>query len=170
MPRVVEHDPETARRLDLAIKAIAGGTPTNPTLVAKANRGTLRLNFATVQVEADVKRHLFDKAESLYSAQFETIRGLMTARGKTDPLAVQLAECRLKLERANRQLGRAQDYNAHLLTLAHQLELEAASLREEVATLLGDGTDGDLVGSGRLIGLPATPKRRIGPGQGRRAR
>ncbi|NYD89180.1 hypothetical protein [Sphingomonas melonis] len=168
MPRVVDHDQRIARRIDAAVEAIQRNEPTDPALVTKAAKGILKLNFASVQAESGVKRHLFDKPRSIYAAQYELISTSMAAKGKVEPLALQLAECRRKLARSEKRLESAQTYNAHLLTLAHQFELEVARLREQVATLLDQGPDEPIVGSGRLIGLPTPERRRIGPGQGRR--
>jgi hypothetical protein len=158
VPRIVEKRAATAKRIEEAIAAILGGAPKSPVLRNRANKGTLKLNFATVEIEAGVKRHLFDDQDSVYSEQYAAIAAQMPAKGKSEPLAKQLEKSRKELQITKEQLQRSQTYAAHLLTQSHQLELEISRLGEEIATLAG-GADEPLVGSGRLIGLPPPPRK-----------
>ncbi|MGP7795611.1 hypothetical protein [Sphingomonas sp. CLY1604] len=167
MPRVVEHDPAAARRLDQAIAAIAEGTPVHPDLAAKAKKGSLRLNFSTVALEAGVARHQFDKPKSLYADQHAALVARMAEKGRAEPLASQLAECRSRLALATERLRRSQTYAGHLLAHTRELEVEVARLNELLAGRRDAGGD-TLVGSSALLELPPPIPRRIGPGQGRK--
>lgn len=167
MPRIVKKEPLIAKRIDAAVAAIIAGAPKKLPLRIRADKGTLKLNFATVEIEAGVKRHLFDKETSVYSEQYAAILSKMTEKGKSEPLANQLARIRKELQVTKDHLQRSQTYAAHILTQAHLLELEVAQLGEEIATLASDDSDGQLVGSGRLIGLPPPQRKRPAPGQAR---
>jgi hypothetical protein len=167
MPRIVKHETEVARRIDRAVAAIVSNAPSEPTLRIRSAKGTLKLNFDTVQLESGVKRHLFDKSTSLYPAQHAAILGAMPKKGQSVPLAKLLALTRRALARTTEQLARSQAHAANTLALAHQLELEIARQREEIATLEAGGIDERIVGSGRLIGFPPPQRKPRGSGPGK---
>lgn len=164
MPRLVEYDAESARRIDKAIKEILAGSPTDAELKLRARKGRLRLNFATVSQESGVPRHLFDEEKGIYPEQYAAIVAAMPKKGESEPLAMQIDRIRVELADTHARLGRSETYAANLLTRMHLLELEIARLREENATLGGDGGEAiALIGSGELIGLPPSQPRRPPP-------
>lgn len=165
MPRIVKYDPSTAKRIDRAIKDIVASTPSDPELRKRADRGTLKLNFATVHAETGVPRHLFDREKCVYPEQYAAIVAQTPEKGTVEPLAQQLAKARKKLQTTTDRLERSQTYAAHVLTQAHQLELELARANEEIRTLTSGASSGSLVGSGRLIGLPPPERKRPPPAQ-----
>lgn len=163
MPRIVQYDSRTAKRLDKAIENIVAMTPSDAGLQKRANRGTLKLNFATVHAETGVPRHLFDREECVYPEQYAAIVAKMPEKGTVEPLAQQLARARKELQTTTDRLDRSHTYAAHVLTQAHQLELELARANDEITTLTSGASTGSLVGSGRLIGLPPPERKRPPP-------
>lgn len=135
-------------------------------LVKRASAGTLKVNFETVAMESATKRHLFDRPGGPYDAEHSAVAAEIGKRGTSEPLRKQLDAARIELASSRDSLERSRDYAARMLIRMHKLELEIANLREDLAA---DHRPGDepLIGSGRVVGLPA-PERRRRPDGGRR--
>lgn len=163
MPPRPAHDSKVADRIRSAILAIEERRPRDPLLRKRAERGSLKLNFNTVQIEARVQRHLFDKPGCVYEAEHELIAGKMPKKGDPEavPLRRQLDEVRKEKDDALKRLAQARTYAFHLLTRMHKLDLEVKRLTE----LVEGGSDGEpeeLIGTGKVIGLPILPKKKFG--------
>lgn len=171
MAKKLSHDPSVAAAIEAALTRIKSGSPEHATLKKRVAAGTLHVNFDTVALESGVKRHMFDRPGGPYAAQYEAVAAETRERGKSAPLRKQLDEARVQLSSTKESLDRSRTYAAHLLVRMHKLELEVANLKEDIATMERGLDEEPLIGSGRVIGLPAPERSRpAGKGGSRQVR
>lgn len=109
-----------------ALDRIRNGVPTNPELVKKASRGTLRVSVATVAKEAARSRTLISHDRCAYPAVRSAI---LAVKPRGESPARTLAEMNRALRHENAELRRtvkmARDSMAAMLLRMHRVEREA---------------------------------------------
>lgn len=153
MPRRIERDEGVAAAILEALRRVADHKPKHTHLRKRADAGTLRVNFDTVSIDAEVKRHLFDRPGTPYETEHLAVAAEMSARGSVEPLRKQLDRRRADLKISEAKLGRSRTYAAQLLLRMQKMDLEIARLKEQIANGGAASEDEPLIGTGRLTSL-----------------
>ena len=166
MPRITKRDPSVARGIRAALTLLRSGQPKDAKLKKRADAGTLRVNFNTVEIESGVKRHVYDRPGTPYQAEHDAIAAAMPARGSVEPLRQQLDRDRKKLQQSEARLNRSRTYAAQLLAHTQKLNQEIARLKALVAGDAPTCGSPNLISDGRLDALPPMRRKQRGKANG----